>query len=329
MNLKNAAITAVHGYLPEYIMTNKELESIVETNDEWIKSRTGIHQRHIQKEIGKATSDMCVEVVNGILEKSGTKASEIDMIICGTITGDYVFPDTANTIADKCGLVNAFGYDINAACSGFLFGLTTGCQFISTGFCKKVIVLGADKMSSILDYQDRTTCVIFGDGAGGVLLEPTTEDVGFVDAILKGDGDGRHILHMKAGGSLKPTTKETVAAREHYVYQEGKSVFKKAVTGMIDTTTKLLERNDINKADIDWLVPHQANLRIIQAVASGFDFSMDKVMLTIAETGNTTAGTLPLCLWKYEDKLKKGDNVIITAFGGGLTWGSIYLKWAY
>ncbi len=324
-----AAITAVAGHLPEGILSNKDLESMVETNDEWIRSRTGIEQRHILKTANTGTSDMCVEVVKDLLAKSNTKPEEIDMIICGTITGDLVFPDTANTIADKCGLKNAFGYDINAACSGFLFSLTTGAQFVQTGFCKKVIVLGADKMSSIIDYQDRATCVIFGDGAGGVLLEPNEEGFGFMDAIHCGDGSGREILHMKAGGSLKPPTVDTVLAKEHFVYQEGKAVFKKAVNGMIDTTKRVLERNNLKKEDIDWLVPHQANMRIIQSVASGFDFDMEKVMLTIAKTGNTTAGTLPICLWKYEDKLKKGDKIMLTAFGGGLTWGSTYLTWAY
>jgi len=329
MQLVDAAITAVHGYVPDYILTNKELETMVDTNDEWIQSRTGIKQRHILKGKGKATSDMCVEVVKGILEKSGTAPEEIDMIICATVTADMVFPDTANTIADKTGLKNAFGYDINAACSGFLFALTTGAQFIRTGMYKKVIVIGADKMSSIMDYTDRATCIIFGDGAGGVLLEPNKEGLGFQDAILRGDGSGRDILHMKAGGSLKPASIETVAAGEHFVYQEGKHVFKKAVKGMISTTSKLLKRNKLSVEDIDWIVPHQANIRIINSVADGLDFPMEKVMLNIEKYGNTTAGTLPLCLWDYEKKLKKGQNIVLTAFGGGLTWGSVYIKWAY
>ncbi len=324
-----AAITAVHGHLPDYILTNKELETIVDTNDEWIQSRTGIKQRHIQKGEGKATSDMCVKVVNGILEKSGTTPEEIDLILVATVTPDMVFPDTANTVADKCGLKNAFGFDISAACSGFLYALTTGVQFISAGTYKKVIVIGADKMSSIIDYTDRTTCVIFGDGAGGVLLEPSKDDDGFQDAILRSDGSGRDILHMKAGGSLKPSTAETVANREHFVYQEGKSVFKKAVKGMISSTDDLLKRNELSKEDIDWLVPHQANIRIINSVAHGLDFPIEKVMINIDRFGNTTAATLPLCLWDYEKKLKKGQNIVLTSFGGGLTWGSIYLKWAY
>jgi len=329
MELVNAAITAVHGYVPDYVLTNKELETMVETNDEWIQSRTGIKTRHILKGKDKATSDMGVEVVKGILEKSNTAPEDIDMLICCTVTADMVFPDTANTIADKAGLKNAFGYDINAACSGFLYGLTTGAQFVRTGMYKKVIVIGADKMSSIIDYTDRATCIIFGDGAGGVLLEPNNEGLGFQDAILKADGSGRDILHMKAGGSLKPASIETITAKEHFVYQEGKAVFKKAVKGMIGTTKSILERNNITKDDIDWMVPHQANIRIINSVAHGLDFPMERVMLNIEKFGNTTAGTLPLCLWDYEKKLKKGQNVIFTAFGGGLTWGSVYFKWAY
>jgi len=329
MQLVNAAITAVHGYVPDYVLTNKELETMVETNDEWIQSRTGIKTRHILKGEGKATSDMCVEVVKGILEKSNTAPEDIDMLICATVTGDMVFPDTANTIADKAGLKNAFGYDINAACSGFLYALTTGSQFIMTGMYKKVIVIGADKMSSIIDYTDRATCIIFGDGAGGVLLEPNQEGLGFQDAILKADGSGRDILHMKAGGSLKPASTETVLAKEHFVFQEGRSVFKKAVNGMVGTTKDLMKRNNIKKDDIDWMVPHQANIRIIKSVADGLDFPMEKVMLNIEKYGNTTAGTLPLCLWDYENQLKKGQNVIFTAFGGGLTWGSVFFKWAY
>ncbi len=329
MELVNAAISAVHGYVPDYVLTNKELETMVETNDEWIQSRTGIKTRHILKDKDKATSDMGVEVVKGILEKSNTAPEDIDLIICATVTADMVFPDTANTIADKAGLSNAFGYDINAACSGFLYALTTGSQFIRTGMYKKVIVIGADKMSSIIDYTDRATCIIFGDGAGGVLLEPNHEGLGFQDAILKSDGSGRDILHMKAGGSLKPASIETVTAKEHFVYQEGKAVFKKAVKGMIGTTKSLMERNNITKDDIDWMVPHQANIRIINSVAHGLDFPMERVMLNIEKFGNTTAGTLPLCLWDYENQLKKGQNVMFTAFGGGLTWGSVYFKWAY
>ena len=328
MRTNNAAITAVHGYVPDYVLTNKELETMVDTNDEWIESRTGIKERRIVKDKNKATSDMCVEVVNGILKKSGTAPEEIDLIIVATVTPDMVFPDTANTVADKCGLTKAWGFDLGAACSGFLYGLTTGAQFIHSGMYKKVIVIGADQMSSIIDYTDRATCIIFGDGAGGVLLEPNTEGLGFQDAILDSDGSGRDILHMKAGGSLKPTSAETVANREHYVYQEGRSVFKKAVKGMIGATSDLLERNQMSVEDVDWMVPHQANIRIINSVADGLKCPMDKVMLNIHKYGNTTAGTIPLCLWEYEKQLKKGQNIVLTAFGGGLTWGSIYIKWA-
>lgn len=328
MRTCNAAITAVHGYVPDYILTNKELETMVDTNDEWIESRTGIKERRIVKDKSKATSDMCVEVVKGILEKSGTAPEEIDLIIVATVTPDMVFPDTANTVADKCGLTNAWGFDLGAACSGFLYGFTTGAQFIHSGMYKKVIVIGADQMSSIIDYTDRATCIIFGDGAGGVLLEPTTDGLGFQDAILDSDGSGRDILHMKAGGSLKPTSAETVANKEHFVYQEGRSVFKKAVKGMIGATSDLLDRNKMSVEDIDWMVPHQANIRIINSVADGLNCPMDKVMLNIHKYGNTTAGTIPLCLWEYEKQLKKGQNIVLTAFGGGLTWGSIYLKWA-
>lgn len=328
MRTYNAAITAVHGYVPDYVLTNKELETMVDTNDEWIESRTGIKERRIVKDKNKATSDMCVEVVKGILEKSGTAPEEIDMIIVATVTPDMVFPDTANTVADKCGLTNAWGFDLGAACSGFLYGFTTGAQFIHSGMYKKVIVIGADQMSSIIDYTDRATCIIFGDGAGGVLLEPNNDGLGFQDAILASDGSGRDILHMKAGGSLKPTSAQTVADKEHFVYQEGRSVFKKAVKGMIGATNDLLKRNDMSVDDVDWMVPHQANIRIINSVADGLDCPMDKVMINIHKYGNTTAGTIPLCLWEYEKKLKKGQNVILTAFGGGLTWGSIYLKWA-
>ncbi len=328
MRTCNAAITAVHGYVPDYVLTNKELETMVDTNDEWIESRTGIKERRIVKDKNKATSDMCVEVVKGILEKSGTSPEEIDLIIVATVTPDMVFPDTANTVADKCGLTNAWGFDLGAACSGFLYAFMTGAQFIHSGMYKKVIVIGADQMSSIIDYTDRATCIIFGDGAGGVLLEPNTEGLGFQDAILDSDGSGRDILHMKAGGSLKPTSAETVANKEHFVYQEGRSVFKKAVKGMIGATSDLLDRNKMSVEDVDWMVPHQANIRIINSVADGLNCPMDKVMLNIHKYGNTTAGTIPLCLWEYEKQLKKGQNIVLTAFGGGLTWGSIYIKWA-
>jgi len=324
-----AAITGVHGYVPDYILTNKELESMVDTNDEWISSRTGIKERRILKGEGLAASDMGKEMVEGLLKKTNTKPEEIDLVICATITGDMVFPDTANTICDKVGIKNAFGFDINAACSGFLFALTTGEQFIKSGTYKKVIVIGMDVMSSILDYTDRTTCVIFGDGGGAVLLEPNHDGLGMQDAVFKGDGAGRHHLHMKAGGSLKPSSPETITAKEHFVYQEGRPVFKSAVRGMIGATKEVMKRNNLEADDINWVIPHQANIRIISSVADGLNFPMEKVVVNIQKYGNTTAGTLPLCLWEWEDKFKKGDKILLTAFGGGFTWGTTYLTWAY
>ncbi len=329
MSKKLAAITGVHGFVPDYVLTNKELETIVDTNDEWIQSRTGIKERRIFKGDGVAASDMGYEMVKGLLEKTGTKPEEVEMLVCATITGDRVFPDTANTICDKAGINNAFGFDINAACSGFLFALSTGAKFVETGTYKKVIIVGLDFMSSILDYTDRTTCVIFGDGGGAVLLEPNTAGNGLQDAILRGDGSGRFFLNMAAGGSLKPASAETVAAKEHYVYQEGRPVFKAAVKGMISATKELMERNNLTKEEVDWIIPHQANIRIINSVASGLDFPMEKVVVNIEKYGNTTAGTLPLCLWDYESRFKKGDKIILTAFGGGFTWGATYLTWAY
>ena len=329
MNKTTAAITAVGGYVPEYRLTNKELEKIVETNDEWIRTRTGIEERRILKEEGKASSDMAVPAIQEILQKRKISASEIDCIICATVTPDMVFPATANIIADKIGAVNAFGFDLGAACSGFLFALSTGAAFIESGRYKKVIVVGVDKMSSIIDYTDRNTCIIFGDGAGAVLLEPTTDGTGVLDSILKSDGSGRNYLHMKAGGSLKPATMETVLAKEHYAYQEGKTVFKFAVVGMADVSAELLERNNLSSDDIAWLVPHQANLRIIDATAERIGLSKDKVMINIQKYGNTTAATLPLCLWDWEKQLKKGDNLVLAAFGGGFTWGASWIKWAY
>ncbi|MBK8628012.1 MAG: ketoacyl-ACP synthase III [Saprospiraceae bacterium] len=324
-----AAITGVGGYVPEDILSNADLEKMVDTTDEWITTRTGIKERRILKTPGKATSDMGVAVVNQILAKTGVKAEEIDLLICATVTPDTTFPDTANTILDKVGAKNAFGYDINAACSGFLFALTTGAKFIESGMYKKVIIIGADKMSAIVDYTDRTTCIIFGDGAGGVLLEPSEDGNGVIDAILKSDGSGREFLHMKAGGSLKPATAETVANKEHFVFQDGKPVFKAAVTGMVSTVKQVLERNNMTVDDIDWLVPHQANMRIINSVGDMLDIPKEKVMVNIHKYGNTTAGTLPLCLWEYESQLKKGDKLMLTAFGGGFTWGSLLIKWAY
>lgn len=324
----NAAITAVGGYLPEYILTNEELSTLVDTNDEWITTRTGIKERRILKG-EKGLSDMCVPAVEELLKKRGISALDLDLVIVGTITGDYFFPSAANVICDKIGAKNAWGFDLSAACSGFLYSLATGAQFIETGRYKKVLVIGADKMSSIIDYKDRATCIIFGDGAGAVLLEPTTEDVGVKDFILKSDGAGRNFLFMPAGGSLKPPTHETVANKEHYVVQEGQTVFKFAVKEMADVSAEIMERNNLKGEDISWLVPHQANKRIIDATASRVNISSDKVMMNIERYGNTTAGTIPLLLWDYEKQLKKGDNLIISAFGGGFTWGSIWLKWAY
>ncbi len=324
-----AAITGVAGYVPDYVLTNAELETMVDTNDEWIRTRTGIRERRILKGEGKGLSVMGVEAVNRLLEKTNTDPAEVDLVICATVTGDMVFPDTANIISDICGIKNAFAYDINAACSGFLFALTTASKFVESGSHKKVIVIGGDKMSSILDYKDRATCIIFGDGCGAVLLEPTEEKVGVIDALHCSDGAGRQYLHMKAGGSAYPATPETVQAKQHYVFQDGRPVFKAAVKGMKDVVSRVMKRNDLTSDNVRWLVPHQANMRIIESVAHFADFPMEKVMVNIQKFGNTTAATIPLCLWDYEDQIQKGDNVILTAFGGGFTWGATYLKWAY
>ena len=329
MSRIRAAITAVAGYVPDEVLTNKDLEKLVDTNDEWIVSRTGIEQRHILKDPTKATSDMAVEAINVLLEKRGLLAEEIDMIIVGTITGDYVFPDTANLIADKIGAKNAFGFDINAACSGFIFSLITGSKYVESGSHKKVLVVGGDKMSSILDYEDRSTCILFGDGAGVVLLEPDTSGAGIEDSILRGDGSGVNYLYQKAGGSLNPPTKETVARKEHTVTQEGRVVFKAAIKGMTESIKDILAKNKLDPDEIDYLVAHQANKRIILGVADMLDFPKDKVLINIEKYGNTTAGTIPLCLRDFESKFKKGDRILLTAFGGGFTWGSILLKWAY
>ncbi len=328
MTLLKAGITAVAGYVPDTIITNKDLEKMVDTNDEWIVSRTGIQERRILKDPEKATSDMGVEAVKQILDQKGISAEEIDMIIVATVTADYPFPDTANLIASKVGAVNAFGYDINAACSGFIFALTTASKFIETGTYKKVIVVGADQMSSILDYEDRATCILFGDGAGAVLLEPNGE-YGVEDAYLRGDGSGVEFLRMKAGGSLNPATLESVQNREHYVYQEGRVVFKAAIKGMCESIKEILSRNNLQSADIDYLIPHQANLRIIHGVADMLDFPHEKVLVNIEKYGNTTAGTIPLCIRDFEPKFKKGDKIILTAFGGGFTWGAVLVTWAY
>jgi 3-oxoacyl-[acyl-carrier-protein] synthase-3 len=329
MQKLRAAITGVHGWVPDYILTNNELEKIVDTNHEWIMSRTGIRERRIMREPGKGTSDIGAPAVLGLLEKTGTRPEEIDLLICATVTPDYAFPATANIISDKCGLKNAWSFDINAACSGFVFALQTAVKFIETGTHKKVIVVGAEKMSMMTDYTDRTTCVLFGDGAGAILLEPTTEEIGIMDGIMKTDGSGREYLHQKGGGAVKPASQETIDFREHYVYQEGQSVFKFAVVGMADISVEIMEKNNLKSEDIAWLVPHQANLRIIDATARRMGLSKEKVMINIEKYGNTTSATIPLCLWEWENQLKKGDNLIISAFGGGFTWGAIWIKWAY
>ncbi|MFT5183597.1 MAG: 3-oxoacyl-[acyl-carrier-protein] synthase-3 [Flavobacteriales bacterium] len=329
MTKLNAAITAVHGYVPEDIMTNQDLEKLVDTNDEWIRSRTGIEKRHILKGEGKGTSDMAVEAVRGLCEKRGIDPNEIDLLICATVTPDFTFPATANVITDKIGAKNAWGFDIIAACSGFIYALSVGAQFIETGKYKKVVVVGADKMSSIIDYQDRTTCIIFGDGAGAVLLEGNDEGLGIIDSVMKSDGSGRAFLHQKAGGSVKPASHETVDAREHAVFQDGKTVFKYAVVNMAEVSVQIMERNNLTSEDITWLVPHQANKRIIDATANRMGIPEEKVMMNIHRYGNTTAGTIPLCLFDWEKQLKKGDNLVLSAFGGGFTWGAVYVKWAY
>ncbi|HXB39901.1 MAG TPA: beta-ketoacyl-ACP synthase III [Bacteroidia bacterium] len=324
-----AAITAIAGYVPDYILSNKELEKMVDTTDEWIMTRTGIKERRILREPGKAASDMGAAAVSELCKKRGISPQEIELLICATVTGDLVFPATANIICDKIGAKKAWSFDVGAACSGFIYSLVTGAQFIQSGTYKKVVVVGSDKMSSIIDYTDRATCVIFGDGAGAVLLEPTTEEVGIQDFILKTDGSGRQHLQMKAGGSLMPPSHQTIDEKLHFVYQEGQAVFKHAVYNMAEVSAEIMEKNKLTANDISWLVPHQANKRIIDATASRMGVGPEKVMMNIEKYGNTTAGTIPLLLWDYEKKLKKGDNLIISAFGGGFTWGAIWLKWAY
>lgn len=327
MNIK-AAITGVHGYVPEYVLTNAELEKMVDTNDEWITTRTGIRERHILKGEGMGTSHMAAKAVEGLLAKTNTAPEEVELLICATTTPDYVFPSTANLICDRVGIRSVGSFDIQAACSGFVYALTIGSQFIETGKYRKVIVVGADKMSAIVDYTDRTTCVLFGDGAGAVLLEPNTEGYGVLDSIIRSDGVGQNHLFQKAGGSRYPPTHETVEKRWHYVYQDGPSVFKFAVKNMADVSAEIMERNHLTGDDVAWLVPHQANKRIIDATANRMGVGMDKVMLNIDRYGNTTAATIPLCLHDYGSQLNKGDNIILAAFGGGFTWGSVYVKWA-
>jgi 3-oxoacyl-[acyl-carrier-protein] synthase-3 len=329
MNNIKAVITGVHGYVPDYILTNEEISKMVDTTDEWIMTRIGIKERRILKGEGKGSSDLGYEAVKGLLEKTKTSPEDIDFLICATVTPDMQFPATANIISDKVGIKNAFSFDINAGCSGFLFALSTATSFIESGRCKKIVVVGTEKMSSIVDYSDRATCPIFGDGAGAVLLEPTTENFGVIDFKLQVDGSGKVHLHQKAGGSVKPASHQTVDAKEHYIYQEGQPVFKWAVSKMADVSAEIMKRNNLTADNIAWLVPHQANMRIIDATANRMGLSKDKVMINIQKYGNTTAATLPLCLWEWEKKMKKGDNIILAAFGAGFTWGALYMKWAY
>jgi 3-oxoacyl-[acyl-carrier-protein] synthase III len=329
MNKIRAAITGVGGYVPDYVLTNQELETMVETSDEWITSRTGIKERRILKGENQGVSVLGIKAVEDMLAKTKIDPKEIDLVIFATVTADMTFPATANIVATAVGATNAFSFDMGAACSGFLYGLATGASYIQSGMYKKVVVIGGDKMSAIMDYTDRTTCIIFGDGAGCVLLEPTTEDVGVMDSVLRSDGGGEVYLHMKAGGSRMPASKDTVEKRQHFVYQEGSAVFKFAVTNMADVAAQIAQRNHLTSDNITWLVPHQANKRIIDATASRVGITEDKVMMNIERYGNTTAGTLPLLLWDYEKQLKKGDNLILAAFGGGFTWGAMYVKWAY
>ncbi len=329
MKKKRAAITGIHAWVPEYRLTNAELSRMVDTSDEWIMQRVGIKERRILKGEGLGTSDLGEKAVAGLLEKTGTSPDEVDLLICATITPDMSFPATANIISDKVGIKNAFSFDLGAACSGFLFALQTGASFIETGKFRKVIVVGADKMSAITDYTDRTTCPLFGDAAGAVLLEPVTGDTGIMDYIFRVDGSGRKYLHLKAGGSVRPASHETIEAKEHFIYQEGQAVFKFAVSSMADIAAEIMERNNLKAGDIAWLVPHQANLRIIDATGRRVGLPPEKVMVNIENYGNTTAATIPLCMWEYEPRLRKGDKIILAAFGGGFTWGSLYLKWAY
>ncbi len=325
-----AAITGVGAKLPDYILTNDELSQMVDTSDEWIMTRIGIKTRHIIKEQGRGPSDLGAEAVKMLLEKTNTKAEEVDLLICATVTPDMQFPATANLISHKAGIKNAFAFDINAGCSGFLYSLATGSKYIESGRYKKVIVVGAEKMSSIVNYQDRSTCPIFGDGAACVMLEPSADnEVGIMDEILQSDGAGWVHLHQKAGGSINPASHETIEAREHFIYQEGQPVFKFAVSKMADVSVEMMKRHNIEGDELDWLVPHQANNRIIEATARRMGIKKEQVMINIQNYGNTTAATLPLCLFDYEKKLRKGDKLILSTFGAGFTWGSMYVKWAY
>jgi 3-oxoacyl-[acyl-carrier-protein] synthase-3 len=325
----NAAITGIAAYVPEYVLNNEELSRMVDTNDEWIMTRIGIKERRILKGEGLGTSDMGYKAVLELLKKTNTSPDEVDLLICTTVTPDMQFPATANIISDKAGIKNAFSFDLNAGCSGFLFGMSVASKFIQSGQYKKVVLVGADKMSSIVDYMDRAVSPIFGDGAGAVLFEPTLEDFGIIDEELHVDGDGRKYLHQKAGGSIKPASHESVDAREHYIYQDGQPVFKAAVKGMADVSVDMMKKHKLDSDTISWLVPHQANMRIITATAQRMNLPPEKVMINIEKYGNTTDATLPLLLWEWEKKLKKGDNLIFSTFGAGFTWGAIYLKWAY
>lgn len=329
MSKINAVITGVGAYLPDYILTNDELSTMVDTSDEWIMTRIGIKERRILKGEGKGSSDLGQKAVEDLLQKTGTSPEEVDLLICATVTPDMQFPATANIISDKVGINNAFSFDLNAGCSGFLFALATGTKYITSGLYKKVIIVGSEKMSSIVDYTDRQTCPIFGDGAAAVMLEPTTENVGIVDEMLHTQGFGRKHLHQKAGGSCKPASHETVDAREHFIYQEGNHVFKHAVSNMADVSVEMMEKHNMTADDLAWLVPHQANNRIIEATAKRMGLAKEKVMINIEKYGNTTSATIPLCLWEWENQLKKGDNIILSGFGAGFTWGSILLKWGY
>ena len=324
-----AAITGVHGHLPQYVLTNQELAKMVDTTDAWIVERTGIRERRILKGEGLGTSHMGAEAVRGLLEKTSTAPQDVDLLICATTTPDFVFPSTANLICDMVGIRNIGSFDVQAACSGFIYAVTIASQFIETGKYKKVVVVGADKMSTIIDYTDRATCVLFGDAAGAIMLEPSTNRRGILDSMISSDGAGMQFLHQKAGGSRMPPTAETVARRLHYVHQEGAQVYKFAVAKMAEISSQLMERNKLTGDDITWLVPHQANKRIIEATANRMGLPMDRVMVTIHKFGNTTAATIPLCLWDYESKLKAGDKLVLAAFGGGFTWAGMYLTWAY
>ncbi|MEL6122734.1 MAG: beta-ketoacyl-ACP synthase III [Bacteroidota bacterium] len=327
--MPNAIITAVSGYVPEQILSNLDLEKIMDTSDEWIRTRTGIEERRVMPS-DQAVTEIGVRVTEDILAKSGVDPSSIDLVICATCTADYILPDSANGICKRAGLKKAFGFDLNAACSGFVYALYTGAQFVQTGAYRRVLVIGAEKLTSYMNYADRTTSIIFGDGGGGVLLEPSDDDeLGIIDAVLCGDGDGVNHLRITSGGSLVPTTEDTLSRNEQYLFQDGKSVFKRAVKGMTETIQAVMERNALAPDDIRWLVPHQANLRIIKSVADQVDFPMERIMVNIEKYGNTSAGTIPLCLWEYEDQMKKGDGIMLTAFGGGFTWGSLFLRWAY